>query len=146
MIDWQNIRSTWSPRILSVVRIVVSFLFLVHGSQKLFGIPSSGQPFHSLDPFSLIWFAGVFEFFGGVLLFLGIFTRPVAFLLSGEMAVAYFKAHASYGILPLLNHGEMAVLYCFVFLYLMVAGGGAWSLDRLRQNWSHKADGPSHIV
>ncbi len=138
MIDWQKTRSTWSPRILSVMRIVVAFLFLVHGSQKLFGIPSSGQPFHSLDPFSLIWFAGIIECFGGGLLFLGIFTRPVAFLLSGEMAVAYFKAHAPYGLLPLLNHGELAVIYCFVFFYLIFAGGGAWSLDRLLRNWTHK--------
>jgi putative oxidoreductase len=146
MIDWQKASSTWSPRILSVMRIIVSFLFLVHGSQKLFGIPSSGQPFHSFDTFSLIWFAGVFEFYGGVLLLVGIFTRPVAFFLSGEMAVAYFKAHAPSGFWPLLNHGELAVLYCFVFFYLMVAGGGAWSLDRLRRNWSHKADVPPRVV
>jgi putative oxidoreductase len=121
------------------MRIAVSFLFLVHGSQKLFGMPSN-QPFHALDPLSLIWFAGVLEFFGGVLLFLGIFSRPVAFLLSGEMAVAYIKGHFPYGLWPMLNHGELAVLYCFVFLYLAVAGGGSWSIDSLLKHLARKKD------
>jgi len=131
MIDWIKIRSSWSPRLLSVLRIVVSFLFMQHGGQKLLGFPSN-LPFHSFPLLSLLWVAGVLELFGGALLFLGIFTRPVSFVLAGEMAVAYFKAHAPSGFWPLLNHGELAVLYCFVFLYLVVAGGGSWSLDALR--------------
>jgi len=131
MIDLDKQYSLWSPRLLSVMRLAVSLLFFLHGSQKLFGMPSD-QVFHPLDTLSLIWFAGVLEFFGGALLFLGLFTRPVAFILSGEMAVAYFKAHAPHGFWPPLNHGELAMLYSFVFLYLVVAGGGAWSLDEVR--------------
>lgn len=100
-----------------------------HGGQKLFSFPAPPQATHSL--FSLIGVAGILELFGGLLLFLGLFTRPVAFLLSGQMAVAYFMAHAPHGFWPLLNRGELAVLYCFIFLYLTVAGGGSWSLDRL---------------
>jgi putative oxidoreductase len=128
MLDIQKVHTSWSPRLLSILRIVVSLLFMQHGGQKLFGFLSN-QPFHSLPPFSLMWIAGVLELFGGALLFAGFFTRPVAFVLAGEMAVAYFLAHNPYGFWPLLNHGELAVLYCFVFLYLMIAGGGAWSLD-----------------
>jgi len=140
MIDWQKYHSSWSPRLLSIMRIVISFLFLLHGSQKLFGMPSN-QPFQGLEPLSLVWIAGVLELIGGTFLFLGLFTRPVAFVLVGEMAVAYFKGHAPYGLWPLLNHGELAVLYCFVFLYLMVAGGGVWSLDALRVHLAAKRGG-----
>ncbi len=129
--DWQKTHTTWTPRVLSILRIVVSLLFLEHGSQKLFGIPGT-QPFQAPPAFSLIWVAGFLEFFGGSLLLLGIFTRCVAFTLSGEMAVAYFMAHVPQGFSPLVNHGELAVLYCFVFLFLVFAGGGAWSLDALR--------------
>jgi putative oxidoreductase len=86
--------------------------------------------FH-LQPFTLIWFAGVLEVFGGFLILIGLFTRPVAFILSGEMAIAYFMMHAPHGFWPLLNHGEAAVFYCFVFLYMAAAGGGAWSVDAL---------------
>jgi putative oxidoreductase len=114
--------------LLSVMRIVVALLFLSHGSQKLFGIPASPMmKGGSLPP--LMEVAAVLEFGGGLLLLLGFFTRPVAFLLSGEMAVAYFMVHAPKGAWPLTNGGELAVLYCFVFLYLTVAGGGLWSLD-----------------
>ena len=137
MADWQKLHSTWSPRLLSVMRIVVSILFMEHGAQKLFGFLSN-QPFHSFAPFSLMWIAGVLEFFGGALLLLGLFTRPVAFILSGEMAVAYFMAHAPHGFWPLQNRGELAVLYCFVFLFLVFAGGGSWSLDSLRTHLAGK--------
>ena len=121
----------WSPRLLSVLRIVTAFLFIQHGSMKLLGFPPS-EAFAGLKLFSLIGFAGVLELFGGLLVLLGLFTRPVAFILSGEMAFAYFMAHAPHGLYPMLNHGELAVLYCFVFLYLAVAGGGVWSIDRIR--------------
>ena len=126
--------NSWSPRILSVLRIVTGFLFIWHGSQKLFGFPPSGQASGdgSIPPIMLV--AGILEFFGGGIFFLlGIFTRPVAFLLSGLMAVAYFMVHASSGkgFLPLTNGGELAVIYCFVFFYFIFAGGGSWSLDRL---------------
>ena len=121
--------SQWSPRVLSVLRIVTAFLFMQHGGQKLFGFSAPSPATHPL--FSLIWVAGMLEFFGGLLLLIGLFSRPVAFLLSGQMAVAYFMAHAPQGFWPLLNRGELAVLYSFVFLYLAVAGGGSWSVDHL---------------
>lgn len=121
----------WSPRLLSVLRIVTAFLFIQHGSMKLLGFPPS-DAFAGLKLISLIGFAGVLELFGGLLVLFGLFTRPVAFILSGEMAFAYFMAHAPHGFSPILNHGELAVLYCFVFLYLAVAGGGVWSIDRIR--------------
>ena len=115
---------------LSIMRIVIALLFLQHGSQKLFAIPAGPQP----ASFSLlIVVAGVLEFFGGLLVLIGLFTRPVTFVLSGLMAVAYFMVHAPRGFLPLLNGGELAVLYCFVFLYLAVEGGGSWSVDELRR-------------
>jgi putative oxidoreductase len=129
--DWQKFRASWTPRMLSVLRVVISLLFLEHGSQKLFGFPGT-QPFNAPPAFSLFWIAGVLEFFGGTLLLLGIFTRFVAFILCGEMAVAYFMAHFPHGFSPLINHGELAVAYCFVFLFLVFSGGGDWSLDALR--------------
>ncbi|HZH89171.1 MAG TPA: DoxX family protein [Pyrinomonadaceae bacterium] len=120
----------WTPRLLSVLRVMAAFLFMAHGAQKLFGFLSPpGAPTPPL--MSQIGIAGVLEFFGGLLLLLGLFTRPVAFILSGVMAVAYFQAHAPGGFWPLQNKGELAVLYCFLFLFLAVAGGGEWSLDRL---------------
>jgi putative oxidoreductase len=122
----------WSPRLLSILRIVTAFLFIQHGSMKLLGFPPS-EAFPGLNLFSLTWFAGALELFGGLLVLLGFFTRPVAFILSGEMAFAYFMAHAPHGFFPILNRGELAVLYCFVFLYLAVAGGGVWSVDQLGQ-------------
>jgi putative oxidoreductase len=124
--------NSWSPRMLSILRIITAFLFMAHGSQKLFGIPISANA--PLEVFSLLGLAAVLEFIGGLLLLVGLFTRPVAFILSGQMAVAYFMAFASKGFLPLVNKGELAVVYCFLFLYLSVAGGGAWSIDRLRCN------------
>jgi putative oxidoreductase len=123
--------SRWVPRIRSVLRIVTALLFMQHGAQKLFSFPAPPQAAHPL--FSLFGVAGILEFFGGLLLLIGLFSRPVAFLLSGLMAVAYFMAHAPQGFWPILNRGELAVMYCFVFLYLFVAGGGSWSVDDLRR-------------
>jgi putative oxidoreductase len=123
---------TWSPRVLSVLRIMTALLFLQHGTAKYLGFPPVAA-FDDLQFLSLLGASGVLELVGGVLMLIGLFTRPVAFILSGFMAVAYFLAHASQGFYPLLNQGELAVLYCFVFLYLSVAGGGAWSLDAARR-------------
>ena len=120
----------WSPHLLSVLRIVVALLFILHGTAKLFGVPAGGGP---VPLASKLGVAGVLEVVGGALLLLGLFTRPVAFVLSGEMAVAYFTAHAPRGLIPMANGGEVAVLFCFVFLYLAAAGGGAWSVDAARR-------------
>lgn len=117
----------WTPHLLSILRIITAFLFMPHGAQKLFGW-FGGRVFQFPTQ---AWIGGVLEFFGGLLLLLGLFTRPVAFILSGMMAVAYFQAHAPDGFWPVLNRGELAVLYCFVFLYLSAAGGGPWSLDSI---------------
>lgn len=122
--------AAWQPRILSILRFMAGLLFMQHGLSKLFGFPSAAV--HPVFP-ALLWFAGVLECFGGGLVALGLFTRPVAFLLSGEMAIGYFMVHAPRSPFPILNRGEAALLYCFVFLYLVFAGGGAWSADRLRR-------------
>lgn len=122
---WVN----WQPKILSVLRIIVGFLLLWHGSQKLFGFPASGSGGGDLPPLMLV--AGILEFFGGILILVGLFTRWTAFILSGLMAVAYFMAHGTEHFLPIINKGELAVVYCFVFFYLFFAGGGEWSLDNL---------------
>jgi putative oxidoreductase len=122
----------WSPRLLSVLRIITGFLFMLHGAQKLLGFPAP-MPGGGPPLMSLFGVSGILEFFGSLLILLGIFTRPVAFILAGEMAVGYFMAHAPQGFWPLLNKGELAVLYCFIFLYLAFAGGGPWSIDRLWQ-------------
>lgn len=115
---------------LSVLRIAVSFVFVEHGTQKLLGLPHSSFPMPAHLP-PLFLAAGIIETFGGLLLFLGLLARPVAFILCGEMAVAYFMMHAPHGFWPLKNGGEPPVLYCCIFLYLVFAGGGAWSVDRL---------------
>ena len=120
----------WVSRLLSVLRIVVALLFIPHGTQKLLGFPGTQQAVASLA--SMIGVAGILECFGGLCILLGLFTRPVAFLLSGHMAFAYFIAHAPRGFWPILNGGELAALYCFVFLFLAAAGGGPWGLDRRR--------------
>jgi putative oxidoreductase len=122
---------TWSPRLLSVLRIMTALMFLQHGAAKFFGFPHV-DAFDNLQLASLLGAAGVLELVGGLLILIGLFTRPVAFILAGFMAVAYFMAHAPQGFYPLLNQGELAVLYCFIFLYLSVAGGGAWSADAAR--------------
>jgi putative oxidoreductase len=119
----------WEPRMLSILRIMTGLMFMEHGMSKLFNFPPGTM--HPSFP-ALLWFAGVLECFGGALVALGLFTRVVAFLLSGEMAIAYFMFHFPKSFFPLLNGGDAAVLYCFVFLYLALAGGGEWSLDRLR--------------
>jgi putative oxidoreductase len=127
-----NLRLAWEPRILSLLRIIAGLLFLQHGLNKIFDFPPT--PNHAAyHLFTLVpGLAGLLEAIGGLLIVLGLFTRPVAFLLSGEMALAYFMVHAKLGFFPLLNRGDLAVLFCFVFFYLFVAGGGVWSLDRLR--------------
>ena len=125
--------AVWSPRILSVLRIVVAALYMQHGMAKLFHV-SHVAIFDDVQLMSLLGLAGVLELVGGFLVLVGLFTRPAAFVLSGEMAVAYFMAHAPQGPLPLLNEGELAVVYCFVFLYFAVAGGGAWSVDAYRRS------------
>jgi putative oxidoreductase len=118
----------WSGRALSVLRIIAALLFLQHGLAKHFGFPHVAS-FDKLQVFSLLGLAGAIEIVGSVLLLVGLFTRPVAFIMSGEMAVAYFMSHAPRGFFPILNGGELAVLFCFVFLFFAIAGGGAWSLD-----------------
>jgi putative oxidoreductase len=126
--DGNRANANWAPWLLSVLRIVTGFLFVEHGAQKWLAFPvprSSPTEFWSLSGI-----AGIFELVGGFLLLLGLFTRPVAFVLSGLMAFAYFIAHAPQGFWPIVNHGELAALYCFVFLYFVAAGGGPWSADR----------------
>jgi len=119
---------TWAPRVRSIFRAILGLLFIEHGTAKLFHFPEVAS-FDNLQLFSLVGLSAVLELVGGVLLLLGLFTRTTAFILSGEMAVAYFMVHAPRGFFPLLSGGEAAVFYCFAFLYLSVAGGGPWSLD-----------------
>jgi putative oxidoreductase len=126
----ENLILTWSPRLLSVLRLVAGLLFVEHGTSKLLHFPQVDM-FNDLQIMSLLGLAGILELGGGVLLALGLFTRPVAFILSGEMAAAYFMAHAPKSFFPVLNGGEGAILFCFIFLYLSAAGGGEWSLDRM---------------
>lgn len=122
----------WQPRVLSILRIVTAFLFIQHGTQKMFGFPAAQHsPF---ELFSLMGAAGTLEVVGGLLLLIGLFTRPVAFILSGQMAFAYFMAHAPQNFWPLLNGGELAVQWSFLFLFFVLAGGGTWSLDRYLAN------------
>jgi putative oxidoreductase len=124
-----RLEAVWAPRVFSILRIVAALLFFEHGTTKLLGFPPSD---HSPELLSLPWIAGALELVGGALLIVGLFTRPVAFILSGEMAFAYWMAHAPRSPFPLVNGGDAAILYCFVFLYLAAAGGGPWSLDALR--------------
>ena len=123
---------SWSPRMLSVLRAMTGLLFLEHGTQKLFGFPPPPNPGPPL--LSLLGVQGILELVGGFLILIGLFTRPVAFILAGDMAVAYFMRHAPRGFFPLLNGGQLAILFCFVFLYLFVAGGGVWSVDAQRSS------------
>jgi putative oxidoreductase len=116
--------------VLSLLRIMAALLFLQHGLSKFFGFPSANGP-HPTALFDLEWFAALIEFGGGVLLTLGLFTRVVAFVASGEMAIGYFLFHAPQNFYPALNHGELAIMFCFVFLYLIFAGAGPLSLDAL---------------
>src|SRR5262249_29135133 len=145
MADVATLRLTWEPRMLSIVRIMVGLLYMEHGLAKVVGFPL--QPNHAsyalftLNP----GLQGLLELVGGLLLALGLFTRTVAFILAGNMAVAYFMAHAPRGFFPLLNGGELAIVYCFVFLYLSIAGGGEWSLDRLRSPASASVLSPRRV-
>jgi putative oxidoreductase len=128
--------------VLSILRIFAAFLFIHHGTQKLFHYPASGAPgpTEPLNLLSLTGIAGILEVFGGAMLLVGLLTRPVAFLLAGEMAVAYFKSHAPRAFLPIVNRGELASLFCFLFLYFSVAGAGAWSIDSwIRRRRTHAA-------
>jgi putative oxidoreductase len=126
---------TFEPFARSLLRIVAGFTFSLHGMQKILGLfGGMGGKGGTASFGSLPWIAGGLELLGGLLLVLGLFTSPVAFILSGEMAVAYFRAHFPQGLFPLVNHGELAALYCFIFLYLSVAGPGPLSLDAIVRN------------
>jgi len=127
-----NSLSTWAPRLLSVLRITAAFTFLQHGSAKLLGFPQVDM-FANLQIASIYGVAGILELVGGILLLIGLFSRPVAFILSGMMAVAYFMAHSDPFFSPMLSGGEAAYLFCFVFLYLFAAGPGPWSVDAARR-------------
>jgi putative oxidoreductase len=122
-----------APVLLSVLRIVAGFMFLQSGTVKWFGWPMAMPDGATVSLMSQTGIGGLLELVGGALLLVGLFTRPVAFVLSGEMAVAYFQFHQPNGPWPVVNQGQPAVLYCFIFLYLSAAGGGAWSLDRIRR-------------
>ncbi len=127
MVQNASFFAAWAPRVLSILRIVIGALYLQHGSAKFLHTPHVAA-LDNVQLMSLGGSAGVLELVGGFLLMIGLFTRPVAFLLSGEMAFAYFIAHAPHGAVPILNGGELAVVYCFVFLYFAFAGGGPWSV------------------
>lgn len=124
----EQLETVWAPRVLSILRIVAALIFFEHGSQKLLGFPPTERV---VEVMSLGWIAGVLELIGGALLVVGLFTRPVAFVLSGLMACAYWIAHAPQNVFPVLNAGDAAILFCFIFLYLVFAGPGPWSLDAL---------------
>jgi putative oxidoreductase len=138
--NFESLFSPWRPYALSVLRIVTALLFLEHGTQKLFGFPPAK---FSPPLFSLFGVAGVIEFVGSLLLIVGLFTRPVAFILAGEMAVAYFMFAAPQSFFPLLNHGDEIILYCFIYLYIATAGAGPWSLDHWRATGSLSATAPA---
>lgn len=120
----------FAPHLLGVLRIMSGLLFLQHGTTKFLHFPVTRHT--GVDPFTMSGAAGMIELVGGVLLVIGLFTRPVAFIMSGTMAVAYFYVHATKGFFPILNGGELAALYCFVFLHIAAAGSGSWSVDQIR--------------
>jgi putative oxidoreductase len=145
MVALSRLRQAWEPRILSILRIMTGLLFLEHGTQKIFNFPPrpNARPF---ELFTLVpGLAGIMELVGSILIVLGLFTRPVAFLLSGEMAFAYFMGHAPRGFFPISlggNGGESAILFCFIFLYFAFVGAGIWSLDEMRSPGSTAAAAP----
>lgn len=124
-------RPVWTDRMLSVLRIVAGLVYIFHGTQKLFAYPAAANGGGPLELFSQTGLAGVLETFGGAAIIIGFCTRPVAFILAGEMAVAYFQVHFRRGFLPILNGGDNAVLFCFIFLYFLFAGAGPWSIDHM---------------
>ena|ERR1051326_4599288 len=126
----ESFRAEWSPRLLSVLRIIVGLMFMQHGLSKYFAFPAASPP--TFQMMSLLGLAGVMEIICGGLVAIGLFTRVAAFLASGEMAVGYFMSHAPRGFFPQANAGELAVFYCWVFLYLALEGPGPWSIDALR--------------
>lgn len=128
-----SLTESFAPRALSLLRIFAGLLFLEHGLQKLTGFPAPLPGGMHVAAFSLLWFAGVIETVGGILVTLGLFTRVAAFIMSGEMAIAYFMIHAPHSFWPARNGGEAAILYCFIFLYFAAAGGGSWSVDAARR-------------
>ncbi len=125
-------QSTWAPNFLGLFRIVAGLLFMEHGMAKLLGWPHQAN-FDNLHAFQLLWFAGIIEMVGGALLTVGLFTRAVAFIMSGEMALAYFTSHLPRSFFPLLNGGDAAILYCFLFFYFFLVGSGTWSIDSARR-------------
>jgi putative oxidoreductase len=129
--NFSEVEAAWSPRLLGLLRIVTAILFMEHGAQKLLGFPPSdhGSP----ELLSLLGAAGILELAGGFFILIGLFTRPVALVLAGEMAVAYWMVHAPKAFYPALNGGDAAILFCFIFLYLVAAGPGAFSVDAARQ-------------
>ena len=130
----ERILGPYSPYLYAVLRIVVGFLFVCHGAQKLFGVLGGFGPSGGTAPLvSLMGLAGLIEFFGGLLIMIGWLTGYVAFIASGHMAAAYFLAHYPRGFWPILNNGEPSVLFCFIFLYMASQGAGVWSLDRIRR-------------
>jgi putative oxidoreductase len=127
----ENSLNPWAPKVLSILRIVSALLFVEHGAMKLFGFPAPMGM--SIELFSLFGLAGILEFFGGLLLTIGLFSQLVAFILSGEMAFAYFMEHFPRSFFPALNMGDAAILFCFIFLYIVFAGPGPWSVDAIRR-------------
>ena len=128
--------SRYQPQVLSILRIMAGLLFLSAGLQKWFGIPVANPSYAKITLLSMVGIAGVIEIIGGALVTVGLYTRAAAFIMSGEMAAAYFLSHAPRGFFPILNNGDSAILYCFIFLYFAFAGPGPWSLDAL---WRKRA-------
>lgn len=130
--NFDALGAAWAPRLLSIVRIMSGLLFLQHGTAKLLAFPAGAVP-PNFTLMSMPGYAGMIEFVCGILLVIGLFSRPAAFIASGMTAVAYFMVHAPMGFFPILNRGELAALYCFVFLYIAAAGPGPWSIDAARR-------------